>query len=204
MNKIAVYASILLPICIAGTAQTEEKPAPNRAYVSLKIGGSVPKNDSYNQNGSMVSFDNAVNVSTAVGMHLQPSVRLELEGSYRNYDVNASVSVVGVPFKATGDTTIRALMGNAYYDFPMDGPLKPYVVGGIGVAREDIEMTVSAPGFNIAAKSHHTEFAFQLGAGLSYALSETVTADAGYHYFGIRNFDSDGYHEFLAGLRFGF
>ncbi|MEO5349292.1 MAG: outer membrane beta-barrel protein [Magnetococcus sp. YQC-3] len=204
MNKIAVCAGILLPICIAGTALTEEKPTPNRAYVSLKIGGSVPTTDSYSQSGVKVSVDNAVNVSAAFGMRLQPSVRLELEGSYRNFDFNGNASVAGISLKATGDLSVRALMGNAYYDFSVDGPLKPYIVGGIGVARGDIEGSVIAPGLNVAVKAYSTKLAYQLGAGLSYDLSETVAADVGYHYANVDQLDSDGIHEFLAGLRFGF
>lgn len=187
MKKIAVISGILLPLCVAGTAQTVEKQTASKPYyVSLKIGGTIPRD--LQVSGITISLDNGVNGAAAVGLQLQPTVRLELEGSYRKVDFD----------KMSGDMTVKTLMANAYYDFPVDGTLKPYLMGGIGMARlgETQQFLIL---FN------DTGGAYQLGGGLSYTLSEAVTADVGYRYLGVRAEGDDlGFHEFLAGLRFGF
>ncbi len=199
MKKIVVISSILLPLFVAGTAQTVEKPTSTKPfYVSFKIGGSIPRDNK--DDGDTISFDKGVHGSAAFGLRLQPTVRLELEGSYRKVDFD-QMTISGTTLSPQGDTTVKALMANAYYDFPMDSPLKPYVVGGIGRARRDMDMTA----LGIRVRGHETGGAYQFGGGLSYVLSEVVTADVGYRYLGLRqDGDDSGFHEFLAGLRFGF
>ena len=121
MKKLAIISGLLLPLCFAGTAQTVENPASSKPlYVSLKIGASIPR-DSGDENLTF-SFDNAVNVSAAVGMRLHPTMRLELEGSYRKNDIEEiDVLVVSTGAAATlsGNFTTKALLFNAYYDFPV-------------------------------------------------------------------------------------
>ncbi|MEO5348461.1 MAG: outer membrane beta-barrel protein [Magnetococcus sp. YQC-3] len=224
MRKIAIISSIMLPLCISGTAQTVEAPAEKPYYVSLKIGGSFG-NESVGSVKSgvvstgvipgvvpgavvAVSSDDAVAVSASVGMRLHPTVRLELEGAYRKYDAD-KITFGVTPTKITGHSEIKTLMANAYYDFPVQWQFRPYITGGAGMARSDASVSFAG----LTSRGHDTAFSYQLGGGLSYSLSETVTADIGYRYVGaisteessvIRTEKDGNLHEILAGLRFGF
>ncbi len=77
---------------------------------------------------------------------------------------------------------------NAYYDVPLSSVLKPYVGGGIGMGRLKSKLTVDdpVPGTCLVDVDSHssnkTNFIWQLGAGLSYALNKRVDLDVGYRY----------------------
>src|SRR5262249_22958432 len=89
-------------------------------------------------------------VSAAVGVHLDELVhglRAEVEGSYRHNKIARQFSVAGhtsfIPHAVNstghldGDSTSWSVMANAWYDFPVDGMLVPYIGGGIGWARAE-------------------------------------------------------------------
>ena len=108
----------------------------------------------------------------------------------------------------------HSLMINLYYDFDTGTKFNPYFVGGIGLAR--VEGKVDDIDESYSKKA--TNFAWQLGAGVAYALTDNISIDAGYRYtdmgdvtktisgpggYAKMSFDVTA-HEFLLGVRYKF
>ena len=89
---------------------------------------------------------------------------------------------------ASGAFSMLAFMANVDYDFDMGSPWKPYVGGGIGVARISLDAE-SASGSSFVDDSD-TVFAYQVGAGIGYEFplpeGRSVTVSLDYRYFGTQ------------------
>lgn len=111
-----------------------------------------------------------------VGYDLGDGLRVEGEITYRANDFDALGGV-----SLGGDVSSLALMLNGFYDFDAGSPFVPYVGGGIGVANVSAnEITL---GGVTQVDDDATVFAYQLGAGIGYEVSPTLTMTADYRYF---------------------
>ena len=87
-----------------------------------------------------------------------------------------------------GDTLAWSYMVNGYFDFPTNGPVKPYIGGGIGLATVAIDWHV--PGFfpfsqvSIADDSD-SGVAYQFSGGIGYEINPRTTVSFGYRYFAV-------------------
>ena len=124
----------------------------------------------------------------------------------------------------TSKTKIKthAYMLNAYYDFDTCTKFTPYVGAGIGLAKTKIARhgdTYDGPFMGGEGTVKHTGIAWQIGAGIAYALNDNVSVDVGYRYIDYGKFkdslvDEDwgiyrtSYettaNELYAGLRYSF
>lgn len=122
----------------------------------------------------------------------------------------------------SGETSSLAFMFNVYYDFINDSAVTPFMSAGVGLAKVkyDInsEFIYNAMGkldddYNLVSldDSGDTEvLAYQLGAGIAYAVSDIVTIDFKYRYFVTEDPEFDDVemeyssHNFSVGVRFGF
>lgn len=132
-------------------------------------------------------FDNAYGVSTAVGYGFQRfPIRLEGEFTYFRADVVALPGTL-TAFQG-GDDRHYIGMANVYYDLALGGMfqrLKPYVGLGVGFDVETWGLSLVTPsGVNTAGR-YDTEafFAYQIKAGLAYALTDRLDVLVGYRYF---------------------
>lgn len=154
-------------------------------------------------------------------------VRVELEGLYgRDYELVTEGGGATGPFLTNGKTW--SLMTNLWLDLPVYEPvswlfgrlplLEPmslFVGSGIGLATTSVDVSNNA----LYGKETAYNFAWQAGAGLSYALTEQTSVSLGYRYVdlgelnltlhdGINprgNFELDLFaHELRAGLRVEF
>jgi len=115
-----------------------------------------------------ISFDNGYGGGLAVGYDFGPA-RLEIEGSYRNNDLDKVRTSAG-DFKANEDLEVFTVLLNAYADFATGGPATPYLGVGAGYARAEVE-------------DFDDEFvAGQLAAGVLFEVSPAVSVDLGYRY----------------------
>ena len=168
--------------------------------------------------------DNGLALAGALGYRLNRNVRVEAEINYRDNDAD-SLTVTnpagsGLPTDdADGDVTSWGGMANVYYDFDGVGPVKdggklvPYVMGGLGWANVDAD--VSAVGVQLT-DDDDSVFAYQLGAGVGYDVAERVTLDLGYRYYATddldltfspdgSDFESDyDNHSVMASVRYAF
>lgn len=99
------------------------------------------------------------------------NVRAEVE-----YGYNGKVKVSDEDSKS--ETKSQALMLNGYYDFNTGTAFTPYVGAGIGYAR--LKNTLSDEEVSISKSKGN--FAWQVGAGVSYAVNSNVAVDLSYRF----------------------
>jgi opacity protein-like surface antigen len=138
-------------------------------------------------------------ISGAVG-YSWDAFRLEGEISLQKSDLD-SVNVTGVTlFGSTfttdidlavdGDVSALGFMVNGWYDFDTGSKWTPYVGGGIGLSKQDIDVT-SIAGVSTPYNQDDTVFSYQSGVGLNYNFSENTSAGLGYRYFGSSDAEFD-------------
>ena len=130
--------------------------------------------------------------------------------------------------KFATELSIYSAMLNIYYDIDTGTKFTPYVGGGIGVAhlknKSKVAGSTPAGALDISSSESETNFAWNIGAGVSYALTDNLSLDAGYRYTDYGNvkesvsqqisglgapLNVDGKfdvtsHEFLLGARYAF
>lgn len=184
------------------------------AYLSLGIGltntmDSDWDDGSFGDKGS-IGIDNTANFSAAIGTSFFQNTRTELEVSYRKADLS-DISLNGVGSASlNGELKTWSFLVNGYYDFPLKSKISPYLSVGIGAAHHSATIDaiggLGTPGTN----SSDTVFAYQIGLGANYALTNKASLWGGYRYLGSSapNFGglSAEYHanELRAGVRFNF
>lgn len=161
-----------------------------------------------------LEFDSGWGIDGALGYSLSGSLqgfRVEGEVGYRSNDIDkVNVNNFGQFPGATGDADVWTGLVNGYYDIDLGSNFIPYVGAGLGVARVSGKITV--PG--AAISDNDTVFAYQLSAGVGYAVSPTTTLFAGYRYLATDDLDFSGggttvsteyhSHNAQAGVRFSF
>lgn len=109
-------------------------------------------------------------VGAAAGYAMGNGVRFEGETFYTSNDLGG-VDELGV------DKVKLQHMGffaNVLYDIPMSGRIQPYVGGGVGYGSTT---------FNVDSDEMHDQgAAWQLKAGVSYPLNDSLSLDLGYRY----------------------
>jgi opacity protein-like surface antigen len=86
------------------------------------------------------------------------------------------------------------------------GGFSPYVGGGLGVGFVNVDID-SIEGIDLDASSDETGFAYQVGGGLMWSVSDNMALDLGYRYRGVALDDYDQSltsHNVLLGVNFGF
>lgn len=157
----------------------------------------------------------------ALGYDFGNSVRIEGEYAYQKNDMDklsASYEGVGVSLGLEGETNSSTFLVNAYYDFANLSAVTPYMSAGIGYSKVEAEITglsgmedlLEEEELEMEGSEDDTVIAFQIGAGIGFAVSETMTLDAKYRYFATEDLDFEGVdvehssHNFYVGFRFGF
>lgn len=119
-------------------------------------------------------------------------LRIEVEGQGRD-DVTASfrdaiVPVLGADFHWAADDGWSTLV-NVWRDFSIDEQVDLYLGGGVGAGgyRYGLDGGVSFFGFEInsVSRAQVAAFAWQVGGGVVWNVSERVAFDVGYRFFSI-------------------
>ncbi len=189
---------------LAGLLLLTAAPAwAQQAYLSGNIGFGI-RPDADISTGEQFQNDPAFVINGAIGVELNPTIRIEGEiGLHTN---TADISGFADEFTFG----IVSFMGNGYFDIPTNSPLRPYVGVGLGFAVANLEQDF----FGITADDSDLVAAFQLMAGLGYDISPKATLTFGYRYFTTSDPSfSDAFgsfeteftsHDFLFGARFRF
>jgi opacity protein-like surface antigen len=188
-------------------------------YVSLFGGASVPHDleTNYFDEGTDYSVDLKTGyiVGGAIGARIWDPVRAELEVSYSRWKADDYSSEEGDDGSVDGDVEATYILGNLWYDFRTESVFTPYAGGGIGIAFVDADTTFDGESFGYG--DGETGFAFQLGAGVQFGLTEHIALDLGYRFKGVldvefQDSDDEGVyaqgdlftHNLQAGVIFGF
>lgn len=186
-------------------------------YISGGAGVTNPSSTVFNDgtNGSgnpKVDIDLTGKLNVAVGRSLNSKFRVELEYSRAKYNTDDAIqsgSGTRSPdtFATDAEMKVGALMLNAIYDFKTESAFTPFVELGVGQSFYEMEggLFVSSSGGNTFGgflpatfdyEGSGSNFAYQVGLGTSYAISDAValTADYSYGDFGTvaTDFDANG------------
>ena len=215
MMKKAAMAVVLSGALCAGTAQ-----AGSGIYVAGKAGaswtdihsssinwgndddGSALGSDSFGGKSKVVGaggialgYNFADQMSFPVRVELEYTLRGEAKGtmsawsSVINDETGESLGKLTQRVKARSQTALV----NAYYDISTGTALTPYVMAGMGISRTKLSSQLA--GSDETRSDSDTNFAWTVGAGMAYAVSEQVTVDLTARYYDagdVKAYDSDG------------
>jgi opacity protein-like surface antigen len=155
-----------------------------------------------------VEFDSGLALGAAVGYDFG-SVRLEGELDWQQNDLDKA-EALGVGVGLSGDVSIFSFLVNAYVEWETQSPLVPFVSAGIGFANVDVS-DFQVPGSGLPSSSDDdTVLAWQLGAGVGYAVTPSTLVEFKYRYFATADVEFNtteaeiASHNIYLGLRFYF
>jgi opacity protein-like surface antigen len=169
------------------------------AYLGLR--GSYIATESASTAGS-VQFDyneeyatDGFGAAVYMGWVLNESLRLEIEGGYRSADLDEVTIIrddtltyaVGEVVDVGGDAQVGTAMVNLYYDIHLfDGPILPWIGGGMGGAF--VDYSIDEPSAQFDSKDTTWVFSYQFMAGVTFPIDEGISMSAGYRYFQTQDF----------------
>jgi opacity protein-like surface antigen len=172
-------------------------------YVSVFAGANAlsDADTSYNYSGYSIdvspSFDTGFVAGVTFGKKISDTLRVEGELSFAHNDadsVDLGLSYSGYSYAtgsyaAEGDLDATYLLVNLWYDIPTTGPLGYYVGGGIGAAKVEGDGTITGSTFGVQVDE--TKMAIQIGAGVMYDISQSLTLDVGYRFKYVGDVDME-------------
>lgn len=198
-KKILTLAAVmLLSTTIAGTAS-----ARNGWYAAFRGGLTNSNLNDVDDNASTsadIDFDNVWMMSGAVGYRYS-YFRAELEYTYReDHDETSETGLSGTEFGA------QNLMLNGYIDFLPNYVVSPYISGGIGWSRVNLDTFSNAGGGRTTASNESDNFTWSLGAGMTIRINKCLNFDGGYRYIDMGDIENANVnaHEVYFGLRYTF
>lgn len=170
------YVSLFGGVSFANSAKT-------RATVTTATGTFTTGTASVTQR-----FKDGYSVGIAAGKQLTDMFRAEVELSYtkvKNKNLTIATTATSTTSGIGGDTSALYVLGNVWADLDIGQKFTPYVGGGLGVAF--MKNKISTTSGSLSDKSQG--FAFQLGAGVKYPVSDVMDIEIGYRYKSVLNPD---------------
>ncbi len=220
-NKILIVFIFIFTLLLS--AQIFAQGAPyikGTPYISANVGASWLDDSSLTASDiginvkSDMEFDTGYLLGAAIGYDFG-QFRLEGEFEYRFHDIDKwkDITINGINLgDASGDGDVRALsfLVNGFIDFSSDSPLTPYVGVGIGFATIDMN-DVEIEDVSLGDDDDNV-FAYQLAAGVAYAVNPYMSLDLGYRYFATSDPEFDdfeaegeyGSHNISLAVRYSF
>ena len=210
-----ILIALCLPLVLCGPVRAQH----SGPYVGAFVGGNalLDAKASDSQGSFGLEFDPALLGGAVAGWDFAPGNpvgegRIELEYTRRSNPLN-QVKFAEGDFKGEGDLKVDSLLVNFIGFVRNKSPWSPYGVVGIGAARmEASDMKVTGGAF---ASGTSNVFAYQLGAGVDFALTNYLSLDLGYRFFSSvrpkfteangQELKIDYYsHSAVFGMRYGF
>ena len=212
MKKTFSASVILLMLFMLPSISLGAKVGP---YISVNLGGAFLTDSHLSERGydsRTLKFDPGFASSFAGGFNFG-MFRIEGELGYQGNNVDNKYDYYYYDYHYhddyyddhhhssnddSSDLTASSLMGNFYLDFVNPSPVTPFLTAGIGMA------TVNLFDYD------DTVFAYQVGAGLAFAINPRMSVDLKYRYFATEDLDLDGIeakfasHNVYCGFRFTF
>lgn len=146
-----------------------------------------------------IDFDPSLNTGGGGGYDFG-MLRIEGELSYKNGEMSSITEKTSQTRYANvdGQVGVFAVLCNIFLDFHNASMVTPYIGGGGGLATiylDDTYGTDSNTGFRtrLYRSDDDTVFAYQFGAGIEIALTQMLSLDIGYRYFGTSKAKFDDY-----------
>lgn len=189
-TAVAGAVGLLMSASLAGAQGTEG--ATRRPLDFGLLGGlSMPMGDF----GDVAKMGFHIGGFGAARLSETSPIKIRAELVYNRFGAEGFEDVGEVD--VDGNYSILSITGNAIYDLPAEGMVRPYVMGGLGLYRFTASVDADIPGAgDVDSSASETEFGFNIGGGLNFQLSGFATfveiryhsADADYIpiSFGIR------------------
>jgi len=188
--RTTILTGILMAAWAAGSRGQELFTDENRFYLAPIVGASWATlvDEEYEPlvNGNLFTAGGAGGMAFA---RTNGQVRLEFEGRYRDqFSIGQQFATPLGPASADLEVTDNwSAMVNGWRDFSITDKLGIYGGGGIGAGGYGLNFNAGLTGQPplLYARDRHTEFAWQVGAGVLYALHERITLDLGYRFYQV-------------------
>jgi opacity protein-like surface antigen len=178
-----------------------------------------------------VTIDDSAILGANLGTRFTENLRADIGIDYLTSSTVRGYNSLEIPSSGSAKVDSFVALLNGYVDFPelpggLVGPFIPYVTVGLGLAHHDLGRTSGTTprtAFSISGASR-TNFAYAVGAGLSYPLTPLLTADLQYRYLDLGSLNTGteltaggapvlvtasktgslAVHAITIGIRFGF
>ena len=205
MKKIALTAAALAVMAVPASSMA----GGDSLYLKGNVGiGMAMDTDITNMpdaaGSAKMTYDSGFLGTLAVGYDFANPFRVEAEYLWQKNDLNQLSYNNRFGNFNQGDLKTQAFMANGYYDVDTGSPWSPYVGAGLGWAKLDL----STPALTFA--DNDNVFAYQLMAGVSYAITDQWSVDAQYRFFGTADATISGAdfnensNNLMVGLRYSF
>ena len=205
MKKIITASAVAILSMSAGYASAAETSG---IYLSGKIGDSIIRNHDINYDfagNHSKSADKTRGVfggGVAVGYDFysqyQFPMRVEIESMFRGKSKSVGQADDG-SVSTRNKVRLDTYMLNGYYDFHNQSDFTPYITAGLGVADVKLNNEFSSADTNGSMSGSKTNFAWDVGVGVKYSLTENIAIDASYKYIDggkadiSRSYDGESY-----------
>jgi len=202
---------LIISVCVLAIFFSSSAYSAEGLYVSGNIGFAMLSDSDVTDPDSgpfTMEYDTGFALGGALGYDFN-RFRVEGEISYQTNDID-KLSATRGSVTASGDVSSLAFLINGYFDFVNDSAFTPYISAGIGYAKIDLNDFNSAGSGESDYSDDDSVFAYQVGLGVGYAVTEKVTIDVKYRYFATEDPEFDtttaevASHNFLFGVRFNF
>jgi outer membrane protein OmpA-like peptidoglycan-associated protein len=133
-----------------------------------------------------VSTKDALSSVIEGGYQFREGLRLGLEGGYTVHEVSG---ITGGPASrsgdAIGDMSAFTVMAVVQKEFDIGSPLRPYVGAGAGWGWLDTDAVGPLLASNNYNHGRTDSFAYQLNAGVAYAITDNLDLTVGYRYLAM-------------------
>ena len=208
MKKSAIYwhaMIVIAPLFVFAAPAAAQVVLPPGAYVRAEAGMGIHTKQVFvdsnpdaancylcNSNFPVTIDDSAV-LGGNLGTRFTENLRADIGIDYLTSSTVKGFNGLEPSNKGSSKLDSFVALLNGYVDFPelrggVVGPFIPYVTAGLGIAHNDLARTTGtappAGAFSLSGAGR-TNFAFAVGAGLSYPLTPLLTADLQYRYLDL-------------------
>jgi opacity protein-like surface antigen len=213
MSRLVSRVSLVAICSLSSSVYALEE---GQTYIAVQGGLVQPESHDFNNSSAArvsTKLEEGYVVVGAIGRSFRNNLRTEVEGAYRQNDVDNHSTTGPALAGSEGQAKVASAMVNGYYDVPTSVNIKPYIGGGVGVARVSYDNYATVDD-GVILDDANTVAAFQGMVGLSAPVHARLSLNAEYRYFTTLNAkvaagsqESDtsyNTHNFIVGARYAF
>ncbi len=194
-NDASAYVKTMKSKSVYTLGGTKSSPAPNQMYISAGLGFAPSVSIGDDELSSVVALRAAL--GTSVGA-------FRVEGELK-YTTGAEYMYTEFYFDGYSyteymlelDNSQIAVMLNGYYDINIANNFSAFATAGLGTVFNETDIAFYINGYDYGIEPvEETLFAYQFGAGISYAITPLISADFMYRYVGTSK--SDEFEEAIS------